>query len=99
MPQYSARNPESPRFHPFTRAPRDCYGKNFAQAEMRVVLLHLMRNFSFDLAEPSRSLAMQNPEQLAWQMAGVLKPRDGLWMHVSSRQHGDDQLTQLHAKL
>ena len=86
MPQYSARNPESPRFHPFTRAPRDCYGKNFAQAEMRVVLLHLMRNFDFELAEPSRSHAMQNPEQLAWQMAGILKPRDGMWMHVTPRE-------------
>ena len=34
---YSAKNPESLRFHPFTRSPRDCFGKNFAQAEMRVV--------------------------------------------------------------
>jgi cytochrome P450 len=26
---YSALNPQSLRFHPFTRAPRDCFGKNF----------------------------------------------------------------------
>jgi len=83
MPHFTARNPESPRFHPFTRGPRDCYGKNFAQAEIRVVLAHLLHNFSFDLAEPSRSQYLQNPEQLAFQQAGVLKHRDGMWMHVT----------------
>ena len=33
---FSGKNPQSLRFHPFTRAPRDCFGKNFAQAELRV---------------------------------------------------------------
>lgn len=84
-PQFSARNPESPRFHPFTRGPRDCFGKNFAQAEIRVMLAHLLYNYEFKLAEPSKSQYLQNPEQLAWQMAGILKPQDGLWMHINKR--------------
>ena len=33
-------NPSSDRFSPFTYAPRDCIGKNFAQMEMRLILLH-----------------------------------------------------------
>ena len=85
IPQFSARNPESPRFHPFTRGPRDCFGKNFAQAEMRVIIAHLLHNFNFDLAEPSLSTYLQNPTQIAWQISGILKPRDGMWMHVTPR--------------
>jgi cytochrome P450 len=84
-PQFSARNPESPRFHPFTRGPRDCFGKNFAQAEIRMVLSHLLYNYEFSLAEPSKSQYLQNAEQIAWQMAGILKPVDGLWMHITKK--------------
>ena len=84
-PHFSARNPESPRFHPFTRGPRDCFGKNFAQAEIRIVLAHLLHNYDFSLAEPTRSGYLQNAEQLAWQMAGILKPQDGMWMHITKR--------------
>ena len=47
-------NPSSPRFSPFTFAPRDCIGKNFALMEMRVILLHLLRSFKFELAPESR---------------------------------------------
>ena len=85
IPQFSARNPESPRFHPFTRGPRDCFGKNFAQAEIRIMLAHLLYNYKFDLAEPTLSQYLQNADQIAWQMAGILKPRDGLWMHITPR--------------
>ena len=51
---YSARNPQSLRFHPFQRAPRDCFGKNFAQAEMRVVLPVLLANLEFTRANEER---------------------------------------------
>lgn len=42
-------NPNSARFSPFTYGPRDCIGKNFSQIEMRIILLHLLKNFSFTL--------------------------------------------------
>ena len=46
-------NPSTPRFSPFTYAPRDCMGKNFAQMEMRVILCHLFHHFEFGLDGPS----------------------------------------------
>jgi cytochrome P450 len=82
---YSALNPQSLRFHPFTRAPRDCFGKNFAQAEMRVVLPVLLSKFEFRLAEPTASQVADNPDRMVYQIAGILKPRDGLWMHAVPR--------------
>ena len=42
-------NPNSHRFSPFTYGPRDCIGKNFSQIEMRIILLHLIKNFTFTL--------------------------------------------------
>lgn len=42
-------NPSSKRFSPFTYGPRDCIGKNFAQMEMRLMLLYLMRDYHFIL--------------------------------------------------
>lgn len=44
-------NPSSKRFSPFTYGPRDCIGKNFAQLEMRLILLYLFRDFHFILDE------------------------------------------------
>jgi len=43
-------NPSSKRFSPFTYGPRDCIGKNFSQIEMRIILLHLLRKYSFQLS-------------------------------------------------
>lgn len=42
-------NPNSERFSPFTYGPRDCIGKNFAQIEMRIILLYLLKSYSFTL--------------------------------------------------
>lgn len=42
-------NPNSSRFSPFTYGPRDCIGKNFAQIEMRIILLYLLQKFEFSL--------------------------------------------------
>lgn len=42
-------NPNSERFSPFTYGPRDCIGKNFSQIEMRIILLHLLKNFEFTI--------------------------------------------------
>ena len=44
-------NPASERFSPFTHPPRDCIGKNFAQIEMRLMLLYLLKDYNFVLTE------------------------------------------------
>jgi cytochrome P450 len=85
---FSGRNPQSLRFHPFTRGPRDCFGKNFAQSEMRCIIPYLIHHFDFKLAEPTRALGM-NPEtehQLGFELLGILKPREGLWLHALPRK-------------
>lgn len=51
---FSAQNPATPRFSPFTHAPRDCIGKNFAQMEMRSILACVLRDFRFDLVPALR---------------------------------------------
>merc|ERR1712232_1362537 len=45
-----ASNPSSLRFSPFAHNPRSCLGRNFAQMEMRLIMLYLFRDFSFTLA-------------------------------------------------
>ena len=85
---FSGRNPQSLRFTPFTRGPRDCFGKNFAQSEMRCIVPYLIHNFDFKLAEPTRTLAMDpvTEPQLGFEMLGILKPREGLWLHALPRK-------------
>ena len=48
---FASYNPNSERFSPFSYGPRDCIGKNFSQIEMRIILLHLLKNFTFSLPE------------------------------------------------
>jgi cytochrome P450 len=52
-------NPSSKRFSPFTYGPRDCIGKNFSQIEMRIILLHLMKRYSFSLTEKQQNTYKQ----------------------------------------
>ena len=40
---------------PFSRGPRMCIGYRFAQMEMKVVLAHLFKNFSFKLGKSQSS--------------------------------------------
>mmetsp|Transcript_3323 Transcript_3323/g.8034 ORF Transcript_3323/g.8034 Transcript_3323/m.8034 type:complete len:545 (+) Transcript_3323:2-1636(+) len=72
---FSAKNPasESGRFSPFTFPPRDCIGRNFAQMEMRVVLSHLLHNYTFTLAEPT---AGADPSQFMGINRGTMGPED-----------------------
>ena len=44
---FNFNNPYSNRFSPFSFPPRDCIGKNFSQMEMRVIILHLFKDFKF----------------------------------------------------
>lgn len=48
----AAATPQSVRFSPFAHNPRACLGKNFAQMEMRLILIYLLRRFDFCLAAP-----------------------------------------------
>ena len=48
---YMYYNPASDRFSPFSYPNRDCIGKNFAQMEMRLILLHLLKDYNFMLTE------------------------------------------------
>lgn len=68
------RRPRSRRFSPFTFAPRDCMGKNFAQMEMRVILAYLFARFSFGLAPPT---AGHNPSTFKGVNRGTMGP--GAW--------------------
>eukprot|EP00298_Acanthocystis_sp_HF-20_P009664 c18437_g1_i1.p1 GENE.c18437_g1_i1~~c18437_g1_i1.p1 ORF type:complete len:562 (+),score=181.64 c18437_g1_i1:47-1732(+) len=83
---FSGRNPQSLRFHPFTRGPRDCFGKNFAQLEIRLVIFNLLREFEFRLASPTISKLKKKGDQISFMSAGILKPRDGMWLHAYKRQ-------------
>ena len=52
---YMFYNPASDRFSPFSYPGRDCIGKNFAHMEMRLILLHLIRDYNFILTEQQAS--------------------------------------------
>jgi hypothetical protein len=48
---FRAYNPSTERFSPFTFAPRDCIGKNFAHMEARLIMAHMLRRFRLELSE------------------------------------------------
>lgn len=56
---FATYNPNSERFSPFTYGPRDCIGKNFSQIEMRIILLYLLKNFTFSLPENQKKTYTQ----------------------------------------
>lgn len=66
-------NPATPRFSPFTYGPRDCMGRNFAQMEMRLILVTLFRHFNFELAGSSASY---DPETFQGINRGTMGPQD-----------------------
>merc|ERR1712232_571513 len=72
---FHGSNPSSERFSPFTYAPRECLGKNFAHMEMRTILSHVFRHFSFTLSEPYARYdsARDGPIENA---QGTMGPRD-----------------------
>lgn len=62
---------------PFSAGPRNCIGQKFAMAEMKTILLHLMRNFQFESITPLDKARVQ--------MEMVLRPKCPLNIRVSSR--------------
>lgn len=55
-------------FLPFSRQPRDCLGRNLALLEMRMFLISMITQFSFELADPSQDLSGFE--------GGTMKPRN-----------------------
>jgi len=74
--------PESSRFSPFAHSPRSCLGRNFAQMEMRLIMLYILRDFEFFLASPFDSLAgkelgpLAGPRDFRGVNRGTMGPMD-----------------------
>lgn len=64
---------------PFSAGPRNCIGQKFAMAEMKTVLLNLIRNFEFESITPHDKARLQ--------MEMVLRPKCSLDIRVSPRLH------------
>lgn len=62
---------------PFSAGPRNCIGQKFAMAEMKTILLHLIRNFSFESVTPIDKARVQ--------MEMVLRPKCALNIRIRSR--------------
>lgn len=62
---------------PFSAGPRNCIGQKFAMAEMKTILLHLTRKFSFESVTPLDKARIQ--------MEMVLRPKCPLNIRISSR--------------
>ena len=88
-------NPGTQRFSPFTFGPRDCIGKNFSQIEMRLILLHLLKNFDFKI--PEDQLKKYNQDTISFNSAtlnprnifnqNLYQPRYGMYVVLSSRNN------------
>lgn len=64
---------------PFSAGPRNCIGQKFAMAEMKTILLHLIRNFSFESITPL--------EKAEVRMEMVLRPKQALNIRVKTRNN------------
>jgi len=62
---------------PFGGGPRSCIGSAFGQAEARLVIARLLKNFSFEFL---------NANQIHAHMGATLEPRPGVLMKVYKRQ-------------
>ena len=62
---------------PFGGGPRACIGAAFGQAEARIVLAHLLKNFKFEFTG----------HPIHAHMGATLEPRPGVMMKVSRRLH------------
>eukprot|EP00930_Biecheleria_cincta_P070629 TRINITY_DN58262_c0_g1_i1.p1 TRINITY_DN58262_c0_g1~~TRINITY_DN58262_c0_g1_i1.p1 ORF type:complete len:659 (+),score=101.89 TRINITY_DN58262_c0_g1_i1:168-1979(+) len=78
----AAANPSSDRFSPFAHSPRNCLGRNFAQMEMRLIMLYLLRDFSFSLGSSYKKLMHRTtgsspaPEEFRGINRGTMGPMD-----------------------
>lgn len=63
---------------PFSAGPRNCIGQKFAMAEMKTILLHMLRNFDFE--------SITQLDKARVQMEMVLRPKCPLEMRISPRR-------------
>lgn len=63
---------------PFSAGPRNCIGQKFAMAEMKTILVHLIRNFQFE--------SITQLDKARVQMEMVLRPKCALEMRISLRE-------------
>ena len=87
---FKGYNPSSERFSPFTFAPRDCLGKNFAQMEMRTILANVFHRFKFDLSEPYKNFdtIKQRTNGLPLEnVQGTMGPRDLTPKGIETAEH------------
>lgn len=56
---------------PFAEGPRNCIGYRFATMQVKAVLLHLYRNFTFDLCERSALAEKYKPAKMITTPLGV----------------------------
>lgn len=63
---------------PFSAGPRNCIGQKFAMAEMKTILLNLMRNFHFESVTPL--------DKARFQMEMVLRPKCPLNIRIKPRE-------------
>ena len=73
---FKGYNPSTERFSPFTFAPRDCLGKNFAQMEMRTILANVFHKYHFELSEPYRNFDPNKAGVPLENVQGTMGPRD-----------------------
>ena len=63
-------------------------GKNFAQMEARVILTELIRNYDFELVEPTLSASKTGrarDERFLAANAGTMSPKNGIHLKVTPR--------------
>ena len=76
-PERFANGKKTPPFSyvPFGGGPRTCIGAAFGQAEARVVMAHLLRNYKFEFTN----------HKIHPHMGATLEPRPGVMMKVTKR--------------
>jgi len=76
-PERFANGKKTPPFSyvPFGGGPRTCIGAAFGQAEARIVMAHLLRNYKFEFTN----------HKITPHMGATLEPRPGVMMKVKKR--------------
>lgn len=64
---------------PFSAGSRNCIGQRFAQLEEKIMLAHILRNFSVESLVPMDDLQLQ--------LEIVLRPLQGIQLRLTPRQH------------
>lgn len=79
--KFSGINPESERYSPFMYNTRSCLGKYFAQIEMRLILLYIMKDYTFILSPKQQKYDIEFNQ-------GTMGPRDGLLVNIIKNKSG-----------